>query len=194
MDFFIFGVLGYALAAFGFFVSDDQRTKLFLVFACASNMMYFALNDMLISASIVALTGVRMGVSMIFRHWTVGVFFIFVAATTPLLVNSNDWISIIPGITGTIAAYWLTGTRMRVMFMVGAAAWVVNNAIAGAWIGVAGEILLIAAGISGLMQSNSGPSPASILRGQMSILAKERIQEDKSDSHSERTDSTSSAH
>lgn len=168
MDFFIFGVLGYALAAFGFFVSDDQRTKLFLVFACACNMMYFAFNGMYISASVVALTGIRMGVSMIFRHWAVGILFIVVAISTPWLVNSDDWISVIPGVTGTIAAYWLSGARMRILFMIGSAVWVINNALSGAWVGVAGELLLIGAGISGLLQSQVGPYPASILAGQLS--------------------------
>lgn len=154
MDYYLFGVIGYAFAAVGFFSSKDQKTKLLLVLACVANSLYFGFNEMYISASIIILTGLRIGISMYFRHTVVGVFFLATAILTPLVVESNDWISILPGITGTIAAFWMTGRPMRVMLIVGSSLWILNNALSGAWIGVFGESILVTAGILGLIRSS----------------------------------------
>lgn len=153
MDYYIFGVIGYAFAAIGFFSSKDQKTKLFLVLACLCNCLYFGLNGMLISASIVILTGLRIAISMYTRHTLVGLFFLMMAILTPVFIESNDWVSILPGITGTLAAFWMTGRSMRVMLIVGSALWILNNALAGAWVGVVGESILVTAGILGLIRS-----------------------------------------
>lgn len=153
MDYYYFGVIGYALAASGFFSSNDQKTKLLLVLACLSNCLYFGFNEMYISASIVALTGLRIGMSMYTRHYLIGVFFLMTTIMTPLFVSSNDWISILPGITGTIAAFWMTGRSMRVMLIVGSSLWIINNALAGAWVGVIGESILVLAGVLGLIRT-----------------------------------------
>lgn len=153
MDYSLFGVVGYAFAAIGFFSSKDRKTKLFLVMACISNALYFGFNEMLISASIVLLTGLRIGTSMYTRHTAVGVFFLLAAILPPFVVSSNDWVSVLPGITGTIAAFWMTGRPMRVMLIIGSLLWIVNNALSGAWVGVIGESILVTSGILGLVRS-----------------------------------------
>lgn len=155
MEHTVFGLLGYASAAIGFFVSNDKNTKALLVAACVLNAAYYLLNDMYISASIVVLTGVRMALSIWFRHHAFPVIFISLAVMTPWLISSDDWLSVIPGITGTVAAYWMSGPRMRLMMMFGSVVWIVNNSLAGAWVGVIGETVLIIAGLCGLISSGA---------------------------------------
>lgn len=152
METSLFGIIGYSFAAIGFFSSKDQKTKVFLVLACLCNGLYFALNELYISAAIVGITGLRIGVSIYLRNTLIGVLFLITTIAIPLLVESSDWMAVIPGVTGTIAAYWMTGRSMKIMLIVGSLLWILNNAISGAWIGVIGESILVVSGVLGLIR------------------------------------------
>lgn len=142
------GAIGYIIVAFGMFSNDDLKTKKLVITACLFNALYFYLQGLFGSASIAALTAIRIFVSLFDVTRQAVWFFIFASVSAPLIVPGSDHISIISGLLGTIAVYWFQGIAMRSLMLTGTAFWIINNGFEGAWIGFFGEIFVFVVGFS----------------------------------------------
>jgi hypothetical protein len=154
------GIVGYALVALGMIQHSDIRVKSFIIAACFVNSLYFLALGMWISAAVVVLTAFRIGVSMKFRHPVVAVPFVLLSALLPFCLPSGDVLAAIAGVIGAVAVFWAKGLWLKRILLLASATWILNNALSGAWIGVAGESFVFVLGLRFLWIQRQSESQA----------------------------------
>ena len=152
MEFYnYFGIVGYFIVAIGFFNKDDKITKKLIITACLFNSGYFLLQSLFISALVILLTALRIYVSLKKRPQWIGFVFIAITLLIPIYSPSTDYIATIPAVLGVIAVYWFQGISMRLILLTATFFWIINNYIAGAWIGFYGELFVLTMGLTRLL-------------------------------------------
>lgn len=143
----LFGLVGYTIIAFAMSSKNDVTTKKLIITACLVNSFYFSFQELYISAGVAVITGIRIWLSLYEHGKKTAWLFILITFTIPVFSPSTDYIAIIPSMLGIIAVFWLKGFLMRFVMLTGTAFWVLNNYIEEAWVGFAGEFVVLTVGI-----------------------------------------------
>lgn len=146
------GVVGYSSVCWGYFSKNDLTTKWMIVLGCVANGSMYAILGMYISLGVAALAGIRTIASIYYRNTAIGVAFLMLNASLPLWLPNQSWITALPGMTGVIAMYWLSGINMKLMLILTSLIWMAINLEAQNWVAVGGESLMVVLGLAGILR------------------------------------------
>lgn len=106
---------------------SDKTVKIGTLTAATLQCVYFLHFEMYNSALVVTITMLRSLCAIYSKSLYLGLFFIGLTASVPLIVPDTDYLSVVAGIIGTIAFFFLSGWRMRLLLCCGSLIWYANN-------------------------------------------------------------------
>jgi hypothetical protein len=129
----IVGLLCFVLGIICFYQKDDKRLKISMMLLNISQMLHFALLGAVTACLGAFLALIRTGISIKTASRRVAFGFIIFTFCwgVYLAQNYTDMLPIIGSCIGTYALFCLSGIKMRIAFLFGAACWLANNIIVG---------------------------------------------------------------
>lgn len=136
----ILGLLSFALGIACFYQQQDLRLKQLMVLLNINNAVHFFLLGGITACLSSLISALRNALAIKFHSaWLAALFIaITLALGVPLITHPADWLPLVGGCIGSYAVFCCTGIKLRVVFLLGALCWLLNNI----WLGSIGGSLL----------------------------------------------------
>lgn len=134
------GLLSFALGIACFYQKQDIKLKQLMVLLNINNALHFFLLGGITACISSLISAVRNALAIKFHSaWLAALFIaITLALGLPLIHHPADWLPLLGGCIGSYAVFCCTGIKLRVIFLLGALCWLLNNI----WLGSIGGTLL----------------------------------------------------
>ena len=150
----ILGFLSFALGIYTFYQKDDKKLKIIMVVFSLNHMIHFILLGSIVSALSALLSAIRTTTSIYISSTKVAILFILLGLCSGFYLADSIWdLWAVLGMSlGTYAVFVLKGIPMRIVFVLGAMCWLINNILVGSIGGVLLEATLITVNVTTIVR------------------------------------------
>nr|WP_321385737.1 YgjV family protein [uncultured Vibrio sp.] len=141
----ILGFISFGLGFSVFYQKNDKRLKILMLIFNLNHLLHFLLLGSMISALGALLSAMRTTTAIFVSSKRVAAAFIVVSFVSGFWA-AEQWRDVLPilgTVIGTYSVFCLSGIRMRVGFLLGAACWLTNNILVGSIGGTLLEMTVI---------------------------------------------------
>lgn len=140
------GFVSFGLGFSVFYQRNDRRLKILMLIFNLNHLLHFLLLGSMVSALSALLSALRTTTAIFVSSKRVAAFFIVISLLSGFWVAEqwHDLWSIAGTVIGTYSVFCLSGIRMRIGFLLGAACWLTNNILVGSIGGTLLEVSLMA--------------------------------------------------
>lgn len=144
-----FGIASFIIGIYTFTHKNDKKLKISMTCLHTCQVIHFYLLDATNAVISNIISAIRSYLSINFNAKWLGWFFIVlnIAMGAPVV---EQWVDILPmcgAVIGTYAVFYSQGIQMRVLLVIGALCWLINNTLVGSIGGVLLETLAIGANL-----------------------------------------------
>ena len=139
------GFVSLTLGILTFYQTDDRKLKALMLALNLCHLLHFWLLGAAMSTMMALLSAGRTATAMYTSSKWVALIFVVLACLLGQ-TTLNQWLDLLPlvgGVLGTLGIFLLRGVKMRLLFIVAASCWLMNNVIIGSIGGIILEVLVI---------------------------------------------------